>query len=177
MKGCGGVKAQRLTPVQDVIRYRLRRGSVLWVGCGRSPRDKPFTAAMACGGLEGPSDGPTGTGAVACRMLTGAGLHEGDILQPVACPWWERRHRWHVECTPQDGWSIHRNSPLRGWLRGGHRRWNAAPGDGPALSGDEIRATGCASSAHPCTSWKWESHPRQFESRIGRCRCGSPDRC
>lgn len=125
------MKTQHLTPVQDVIRFRLRRGDrvVGWMreestgqmffsrdGLWWSGRRIEWTDRDRCSGLQD---------------VDGRWLHEGDVLQPVACPWWQRRHRWGVACSVESGWAIYRNSPLRGWLREGEsemesRQWRWA---------------------------------------------------
>ncbi len=108
------MKEQALTPVGDVRRYRLRRADriVGWMreedsgtrfysreGLWWSGRPIKWENRDRCCGLKDVDD---------------RWLHEGDLLEQVGCPWWQRRYRWLVLCDEERGWSFIRNSAMRG---------------------------------------------------------------
>ena len=99
------MKPQQITPVQDVIRYRLRRDTriVGWMreestgqrfysreGLWWSGRKIVWSQRDRCCGLQDIDD---------------KWLHEGDIVQAVDGPWWRKRARWLILCDVQLGWS------------------------------------------------------------------------
>lgn len=96
---------QYVTPVEDVVRYRLRRGEriVGWMreeasgqwlysreGMWWSGRKIQWDQRDRCCGL---------------RDLDDRWLHEGDIIRPAQGNWWRRRQDWLILCDLKHGWS------------------------------------------------------------------------
>jgi len=108
------VKAQALTPVQDVVRYRLRRSDrvVGWMreeasgarfysreGLWWSGRPIEWEHRDRCCGLQD---------------LDNRWLHEGDLLVEVGAPWWSRRRPWLILCDEHTGWTWMRRGLVQG---------------------------------------------------------------
>lgn len=125
------VKPHKLTPVDDVIRYRLRREDrvVGWMrqesssscfysreGLWWTGRPIKWTHRDRCCGLQD---------------VDNRWLHEGDLLLDVDGPWWRKNRTWLILCDQDQGWVFLR----KGWIRqflslGGEeierRRWRWA---------------------------------------------------
>lgn len=108
------MKAQTLTPVNEVVRYRLRRGDriVGWMreessgarffsreGLWWSGRPIEWAHRDRCCGLKDIDD---------------RWLHEGDLLFEVDGPWWRRRRPWLVLCNDNNGWTWMRKGLVQG---------------------------------------------------------------
>jgi len=108
---CTPVKPQYMTPVDEVVRYRLRReGRIVgWMreeqtgqrfysreGLWWSGRKIKWTHRDRCCGLKDADD---------------RWLHEGDLVKDLKSPWWSRHHQWLILCDERTGWSLVRN----GW--------------------------------------------------------------
>ncbi len=100
-----------MTPVDEVVRYRLRReGRIVgWMreeqtgqrfysreGLWWSGRKIKWTHRDRCCGLKDADD---------------RWLHEGDLVKDLKSPWWSRHHQWLILCDERTGWSLVRN----GW--------------------------------------------------------------
>ena len=108
------MKPQSLTPVNEVVRYRLRRGDriVGWMreeasgarffsreGLWWSGRPIQWAYRDRCCGLKDIDD---------------RWLHEGDLLYEVDGPWWRRRRPWLVLCDDRSGWTWMRKGLVQG---------------------------------------------------------------
>lgn len=102
------MKGLCLTPVEEVVRYRLRRESriVGWMreessgqrfysreGLWWSGRRIVWNQRDRCCGLQD---------------IDNKWLHEGDVVNPVDGPWWVRRSKWMILCDAKTGWSAMR---------------------------------------------------------------------
>ena len=114
--GCDSVKSQSLTPVCDVVRYRLRRSDrvVGWMreessgarfysreGLWWSGRPIQWEYRDRCCGLQD---------------LDNRWLHEGDLLVEVGAPWWSRRRPWLILCDEKSGWTWVRRGLIQGMV-------------------------------------------------------------
>lgn len=103
------VKPQMMTPVPDVVRYRLRReGRIVgWMreeltgqrfysreGLWWSGRKIKWTHRDRCCGLQD---------------IDNRWLHEGDFVQPVGGSWFTRRKKWLILCSVDTGWTLVRS--------------------------------------------------------------------
>ena len=110
------MKPQSLTPVNEVVRYRLRRGDriVGWMreevsgarffsreGLWWSGRPIQWAHRDRCCGLKDIDD---------------RWLHEGDLLYEVDGPWWRRRRAWLVLCDDRSGWTWMRKGLVQGMV-------------------------------------------------------------
>lgn len=110
------MKPQSLTPVNEVVRYRLRRGDriVGWMreevsgarffsreGLWWSGRPIQWAHRDRCCGLKDIDD---------------RWLHEGDLLYEVDGPWWRRRRPWLVLCDDRNGWTWMRKGLVQGMV-------------------------------------------------------------
>lgn len=110
------MKPQSLTPVNEVVRYRLRRGDriVGWMreevsgarffsreGLWWSGRPIQWAHRDRCCGLKDIDD---------------RWLHEGDLLYEVDGPWWRRRRPWLVLCDDRNGWMWMRKGLVQGMV-------------------------------------------------------------
>ena len=110
------MKPQSLTPVNEVVRYRLRRGDriVGWMreevsgarffsreGLWWSGRPIQWAHRDRCCGLKDIDD---------------RWLHEGDLLYEVDGPWWRRRRPWLVLCDDRNGWTWMRKGLVQGMI-------------------------------------------------------------
>ena len=126
------VKPQELTPVHDVVRYRLRReGRIVgWMreestgqrfysreGLWWSGRKIQWNQRDRCCGL---------------RDVDDRWLHEGDVVRMTEGPWWRRRNQWLILCDEASGWTALR----LGW-GGRNRTLNSE-----ALQGCRLRWSG-----------------------------------
>ena len=104
LQGWVGVKKDSLTPVAEVIRYRLRRGDrvVGWMrqeangscyysreGLWWTGRPIKWAHRDRCCGL---------------RDVDDRWLHEGDLLLDIDGPWWQKDRPWLVLCDEVQGW-------------------------------------------------------------------------
>lgn len=108
------MKAYSLTPVKDVVRYRLRRDEriVGWMreeatgnrfysreGLWWSGRKIQWNQRDRCCGL---------------RDVDDKWLHEGDVIQSVDGPWWSRKQSWLILCDEKEGWNA---ISVNGWRK------------------------------------------------------------
>jgi len=104
-----------LTPVEEVVRYRLRRGGriVGWMreeetgqrfysreGLWWSGRRITWSQRDRCCGL---------------RDVDDKWLHEGDVIYNIDGPRWLQKKKWLLLCDSQMGWSAVR---VNGWRKG-----------------------------------------------------------
>ena len=98
-----------MTPVDQVVRFRLRReGRIVgWMreeqtgqrfysreGLWWSGRKIKWTHRDRCSGLKDADD---------------RWLHEGDFVRDVKSPWWSRNRQWLILCDEEAGWSLVRS--------------------------------------------------------------------